>query len=123
MARPTKSSFAKSSMQKSNKRRPSEKSAKVNARFFAKFRHNKNSNKLPRDVGVSTSAMLLSSQDELKFEVGGHNKITHKTLLRDVGAIPRRTNVDKDPVHGGKFDNNRDPTSGKVFLVQEKFIN
>ena len=107
-------------MQKSNKRRLLEKSVKVNARFFAKFRRNKNSNKLPRDVGVSTSGMLLSSQDELKF---GHKKITHKKLLQDVGAIPRRTNVDKDPVHGGKFDNSRDPTSGKVVLVQEKCIN
>ena len=121
MERPAKSAFAKSSMQKSNKRRRLEKSVKVNARFFAKFRRNKNSNKLPRDVGVSTSGMLLSSQDELKFEVGGHKKITHKKLLREVGAIPRRTNVDKDPVHGGNFDNNRDSTSGKVVLVQEKF--
>ena len=44
-----------------------------------------------------------------------------KKLPREVGAISRRTNIDKDPAHGGKFGNSRDSTSGKVVLVQEKF--
>ena len=42
-------------------------------------------------------------------------------LPREVGAVPRLTNVDKDPTNGGNFGNSRDSTTGKVVLVQEKF--
>ena len=80
MKRAAKSVLTKLSKQKSNKSRR----ANAKARSFAICRRNKNSNKLPREVG----------------------------------AIPRRTNVDKDPTHGGNFGNNRDSTSGKVIIIQ-----
>ena len=86
-----KSARTKLSKQKSNKSLRA--NAKLSPRFFAKVRHNKNNNKLPREVGA----------------------------VPGVGAVPRRTNVDKDSAHGGNFGNNRDSTSGKVVLVQEKF--
>ena len=137
MKRPAKSALAKLSKQKSNKMCRS-----ANFRFFAKFRRNKYNNKLPRDVGAlprrinadkdSTSGIVLP-QEEFKFKVGMHKKITHYKLPREVGAVPHRTNVVKEPTsitdtsttfflttltHGGKFaSNDRDSTSGKVVLA------
>ena len=40
-------------------------------------------------------------------------------LSREVGAVPRRTNIGKDPAHGGNFGDNRDSTNGEVVLVQK----
>ena len=133
MQREAKSVPTKWSKQKSNISR------RVNARFFAKNEHNKYSNELAREVEAvpryinvdkdsthggkfdtnrdATSGIVLV-QNEFKCDVGMHKKNTRNKLAREVRAVPRHINVDKDSAYGGNFDDtSRGPTSG-IVLVQ-----